>query len=94
MPSDYEIRLRKVKNSDESVVVPKAVQAGQARNVMGITSPNKYEKLDKDKHRNKISDQNIVWSVHGAPVDVFDMVVFWRSQGNIEITLVQETNHS
>jgi hypothetical protein len=93
MPSDYELRLRKLVNTDETVVVPQAVQAGQDRNVMGITSPNKYEKLDKDKHRKKNSDKDIVWNVHGDPDDVFDMIIYWRSHGNIEVTLVKETKY-
>ena len=44
--SEYEIRLRKIKNSDETIIVPKARDAGIARSVMGITSPMAIELIE------------------------------------------------
>ena len=60
---------------------------------MGITPAGKYEPLDEKKHGKKNSDSDIVWAVHGKPDAVFDMIVYWRTKGNIEVTLIKETNH-
>jgi hypothetical protein len=94
MPSDYEVRLRKLRASDEPTIVPMARNAGRARGVMGITSPGRYDQLDEGRHRTKISDSDIRWFVHGDPNSVFDMIVWWRSHGNIEVTLITESNHT
>jgi hypothetical protein len=91
--SDYEVRLRKKMASNEAVIVPIATGVGITKMVMGITSPNTYEQLDPAKHR-KVSGSDIIWAVHGNPDDVFGMIAEWRRHGNIEVTLIKETQHN
>jgi hypothetical protein len=94
MPSDYEVRLRRLPKAPtaEKDALPVATKFGQTKTVMGITSPGTYEQLDSSKHRKKNSDTDIVWLVHGDPDAVFAMIAEWRRHSNIEVTLIKETN--